>query len=234
MLRAFFRNFSVVGAAVIVAALAAYPFKRGVETLTGHGAVSAAAVREVVGRGGSVLAVLGGYRALAADFVWIKSYVSWERKNTAKCIAQMSLACALDPSMTSFWTQGASIIAFDTPHWIFAELPERLRSPEKMEALRKRQAKIALAFLADAIAAMPDNYFLLIQKGQIEIAAQQFSDAERTFERASEIGGTFYARRIYASLLKRNGKPDQAKAVVEKMISECEPDNPVLPILQKF
>lgn len=182
-------------------------------------------VRASIGNG-SLFAVLGGYRSLVADFVWIRSYVCWENKDIARCVSSMELACAIDPQMTMFWVQGASVIAFDIPHWIFNNLPKKMQTDEKMEVLRVRQARQAIAFIDKGLAMFPDNYDLLIQKGQVAIGAKLFDIAEDCYARASELNDGFYARRIYASLLVKNGKFAKAIKVLEKLLSEAEQTNP--------
>ena len=182
-------------------------------------------VRASIGNGW-LFAVLGGYRSLVADFIWIKSYVCWENKDIARCVSSMELACAIDPQMTMFWVQGASVIAFDIPHWQFERLPKKMQTDEKMELMRVRQARQAIAFIDKGLAMFPDSYELLIQKGQVAIGAKLFDIAEQCYGKASELNDGFYARRIYASLLEKNGKFSKAIPVLEKLLSEAEADNP--------
>lgn len=204
-----------------LAALAAHPLKPRFGRL-GAGSEGLAAPAG----GGVLFAVLGGYRSLAADFIWIKSYVNWERKDIAKCVSAMELACGIDPQMTMFWTQGASVIAFDIPHWLYGRLPPQLRTDAKLEALKARQARQAMRFIDKGAAMNPDNYAILVQKGQIAIAAGMFKIAEECFGRAAKLNDGFYARRIYASLLAKNGKFAESAKVLRAILGEAEPDNP--------
>lgn len=215
------KNFFAVLAAFAAAGLAGYPLKAGFRAR----APEAASVRAAVGSGG-LFAVLGGYRSLVADFVWIKCYINWEKKDISKCVSAMELACGLDPQMAMFWTQGASILAFDIPHWLFGRLPQKLRTDEKFESLKRRQARAAVEFIDKGIRMYPDSYELLVQKGQIAISAKNFKLAEECFGRAAKLNDGFYARRIYAGLLSKNGKFAEAAKVLRAVLDEAEPDNP--------
>ena len=164
--------------------------------------------------------------------VWIKSYVNWENKDIAKCLSSIELACALDPEMSSFWTQGASIIAFDIPHWLLQRLPIKMRTEEKLDFYKKRQAIQAMLFLDKGLKMFPNNDKLLIQQGQIAIAAKRFDLAEDYFRRASKLNDSFYPRRILASLLIKNGKYVEAKSVLKSVLNEAEADNPVRAIIK--
>ncbi len=224
-----FRTILALLAAVLAAAAVSFPFRRGAEKRALSGGVSASAemasVRAAVGKG-ALFAVLGGYRSLVADFLWIKGYVNWEDRDIAKCVSAMELACEIDPSTTVFWTQASSVIAFDIPHWIFERMPRNMKSDAVLDSLKIRQARKATEFIDRAVALYPDNYKLLIQKGQTAIAARLFDVAEDCFGRAAKLDDGFYARRIYASLLEKNGKFAEARKVLEKLLEEAEPDNP--------
>ena len=176
--------------------------------------------------------VLGGYRSLISDFVWIKSYLEWEKKDIAPCIASIELATAIDPYMITFWTQGASIIAFDTPHWIIGKLPKDKRTPELMAIIKKRQTRIALKFIDRALKIFPDNQELLIQKGQIAIGAGFFDIAEKAYAAvAAQPDPQIYVRRIYSSLLLKNGKFKEALKVLESILPDLDPDSPLQKII---
>lgn len=195
--------------------------------------VDSAAIRASLGSG-MLFGVLGGYRSLISDFVWIKSYLEWEKKDLAPCIASIQLATEIDPYMITFWTQGASIIAFDTPHWIIGKLPKDKQTPELMGIIKRRQTRIALKFIDRALKIFPTNQELLIQKGQIAIGAGFFSIAENAYGAVAEQPDPqIYVRRIYASLLIKNGKFQKALKVLESILPDIDPDSPLMQIIPK-
>ncbi|PWM28724.1 MAG: hypothetical protein DBX55_08815 [Verrucomicrobia bacterium] len=180
--------------------------------------------------GAPLFALLGGYRSLIADFVWIKAYIDWERKNYIDCLAALELATSLDPETITFWTQGASIIAFDTPHWLIARSAEKIDA-EMEKSIRRRQAKIALKFLDRGIAAFPDEARLWLTKGQIYIIAlSDYKGAQDCYAKIVDIYGNdapVYILRIYAALLARNGHFGEAADALKRVLSQLEPDSPI-------
>ncbi len=214
------RVLAVIAALSIAGALSA-PFKRVSDP---------AELREIASApvgGASMLAILGGYKSVIADFIWIRAYCAWEKKDSAECSASIDLACSLDPQMATFWTQGARMIAQDMPHWFLARLPKAQRDEASLNLFRRKQSLIAVALLDRGLKLNPDNLQMLIAKGQILISVEKFAEAEKVFAKAKTLSDEFYSRRIYASLAAKNGKFDAALKELEKMLSEAEADNPV-------
>ncbi len=182
---------------------------------------------------GFLFGILGGFRSIISDFVWLKAYLDWENKNITGCISAIELATSIDPYMITFWTQGAAMIAFDTPYWIVQKIPQERQSEKLLEMFKRKQGKIAIGLLDKSLSMFPDNSELLRQKGQIAIAIGDFKLAEKCFEVLSkEDNPTVYARRIYASLLVKNGKMKKAVKVLEAVLKETEADSPIRKILQ--
>ncbi len=182
---------------------------------------------------GFLFGMLGGYRSLISDFVWIKAYTDWEEKNIAGCLSAIELATSIDPYMITFWTQGSAIIAFDTPHWILEKLPPARRNDNVLNMYKRKQGKMAIELIDKALAMFPNNEELLRQKGQIAIGIANFKLAEECFAKLSSVPDpTVYARRIYASILVKNGKPQKAIKVLESVLKETEYNSPIRTILK--
>ena len=223
------KKYCVILIVFIGCAIAMSPVKHAIKNAS---SLQVSSIRASLGSG-SLFAVLGGYRSLVADMVWIRSYVSWENKDISKCVSSMELACAIDPEMTTFWTQAASIIAFDIPHWLLKRLPLKSQNDEKLDFYKKHQARQAMMFLDKGLKMFPNNYKLLIQQGQIAISAKRFDLAEDYFRRATKVDDSFYSRRILAALLIINGKISEAKKILKSVYNEAEVDNPVREIIKK-
>ena len=209
----------------ICAGIAGSPFKSA--ALSGERSVSADAVKAARGAG-ALWGLLGGYRSLISDFAWIKGYVDCERKDISGCVSAIELATTIDPYMTIFWTQGAAIIAFDTPHWMLQKLPPAQRTEAALRIFKSRQAAAAIKFLDKALALFPNNGEILLQKGQIAISEGDFKLAEECYAPLASLPEpTVYARRIYASLLVKNGKFGKAVEVLESVLRDTEPDSPI-------
>ena len=214
----------LIAAAIFLAASAAtFPIR---ESLVKDARVLSARALGAASGKGLLFGVLGGYRTLAADFVWLKGYVDWEKKDMAGCVSAIELATAIDPDMILFWTQGASIIAFDTPHWLAEKA--NMRGENALAVFKHRQGKIALKLLDEALAMFPDNRELLIQKGQIAIGIGDFKTAESCFARlAQDPDASVYVLRIYASLLAKSGKFSESIKTLERVLNGEPADSPI-------
>ena len=124
-----------------------------------------------------------------------------------------------------FWTQGASMIAFDTPHWLLEKLPPERRNETALEIYKKRQAGVAFKLLDKGLAMFPNNSDLLLLKGQIALGISDFKLAEKCY-------APVYVRRIYASILAKNGEPQKAVGVLESVLAETEADSPIKKLLE--
>lgn len=229
----FLKPLLVVALAFALAGAASLPFLRLVKNYEAQnfGTLSTESLRAAV-RNSSLFAVLGGYKSLVSDLIWIKSYVLWEKRDLSGCIASMELAATINPSRMDFWYFGSSIIAFDTPHWFSKS--GVFSSPEAEKLIKKRQAKIAISFIDKGIELFPDNDRLLVQKGQIAMVYDDFKLAEKCFKiPASRENALFYPRRIYAALLIKNGKFKDALEVYEKLDSETEDDSMLKPVFAR-
>ncbi len=218
----FVKKFFAILAMFVIASVIVAPIKKSLAKKS----VSIESLQTSLG-GGSLFAVLGGYKSLVADFVWIKSYINWEKRNIAKCVSAIEMATQIDPEMTMFWVQGSRIIAFDIPHWLWDKIPEKNRTEDKLNFFKKRQGLEAIAFVNKALKMFPNNYELLIQKGQIAIAIDDYLLAQECFYKATTVNDGFYARRIYASLLAKNGDLKKSIYVLKTVLRETEKDNPV-------
>ena len=213
----------------IVASFLSYPLKK--IALKNENTITTQSL-EVAMNKGFLFGMLGGYRSLISDFVWLKAHLDWEKRNLAGCLSAMELATSIDPYMTTFWTQGAAIIAYDTPHWMLAKLPKKARTDKLLNTFKRKQAKLAIEFLDKALAMFPTNSSLILQKGQIAISVDDFKLAETCYEKLSnEPDPTVFARRVYAGILTQNGKFQKAIDVLQSILNETESDSPLRPIL---
>ncbi|HTO02050.1 MAG TPA: hypothetical protein VL069_00040, partial [Opitutus sp.] len=161
------------------------------------------------------LAVLGGFRAIAADLVWLKSYFAWERRDVDATEPLLQLTTVLDGRPLSFWLNGARIIAFDITAWRIdaahgvGPVPESART-----RLAELQGHRALLFLQRGLAQHPHRASLWIERANIELnCLHDPSLAAESYRRASEQpDAPYFSARIYAELLRRLGRKEEALA----------------------
>ncbi|HUR56697.1 MAG TPA: hypothetical protein VM029_03250 [Opitutaceae bacterium] len=164
---------------------------------------------------GVTLALLGGFRALVADGVWLRLYALWERQDLAATDAMIRLTTAIDARPVYFWLNGARILANDLPVWRIMMQGgfERVPQPEQRRIMEE-QARSGLAHLAAAMKFHPASSDLWIERANIEL--NKLHDplaAAASYRRAWEMpNGPFYAARLHAELLRRNGRRAEALA----------------------
>ena len=160
---------------------------------------------------GVVLATLGGWRTLAADFVWLKANLAWEHEELATTRAWLDLVVAVDERPDYFWLNSARIIAYDLPVWRQRAQPDAPLAVR--ERIREEQAQQALDFLSRALAERGANAALYAEMAGIHWRVRHDSaQAAKYFRRAAETpGAPFYAGRIHAELLTSLGRKREAR-----------------------
>lgn len=158
---------------------------------------------------GVVIGVLGGFRTLLADIVFLRANYYWEKKDRPATEAWLNLATAIDPRSMFFWQNGARMIAYDIPVWRikeaggFSKLPE-----EEQQQIFAEQARRAIGMMERAGRYYPADYRVPLEIGQIY--SQKLKDDEKGAEyylKASELpNAPHYIARIHAELLRRSGK----------------------------
>ncbi len=164
---------------------------------------------------GITLGVLGGFRALAADFTWLRVFTIWEDRDLPATETLLRLVTALDPRPLYFWLNGARIVAYDMTSWRIAAaggydaVPEAVRS-----RLEREQARLALRRLDEAMQFHPASAELWIERGSIEL--NRLHDplaAAESYRRAwAQPQAPYYAARLVAEMLRRAGRKEDALA----------------------
>jgi tetratricopeptide (TPR) repeat protein len=166
---------------------------------------------------GLVLGVLGGFRSILADFVWIRGYVFWAQKtdpaNTEACVR---LAATLDPHDLMFWDDGSSIIGYDIPAWHEYDKPHP--TDEQMHEYMEVAAKRAIDFLDRGLKFEPNNYRLLFDQAMLYYnKLDDLPDAaEKYREAADHTNIPYLAARTYIRILRRLGRDREALDYMKK------------------
>ncbi|MBD5779348.1 hypothetical protein IEN85_07565 [Pelagicoccus sp. NFK12] len=162
---------------------------------------------------GITLAALGGYRNVAANFVWISMYGDWRYRLKEEVLEKMQLAVSLNPESVYFWVDGSRIIANDMPVWqVGDDFMESLFESEEGIEIRKAYGEQALAFLERAPEAMSHEIPILVEKAAI--CWQRLADLDRAlvfFKQAvqqEEVPN--HICRVYAEILVKNGQVREA------------------------
>ncbi len=163
-------------------------------------------------RGG---ALLGGFRTLAADFLWLRVNVLWEKRDLPGTMQNLRLVTALDPRPLVFWLNGARMMAYDMPAWRVAALGGRaVGAGGVARRIESDQAHLALAWLDAALKFHPASPAVFIERANIRINClhDPAAAAEEYRRAAGQPGAPRYAARLHAEMLRRAGRKTEALA----------------------
>jgi hypothetical protein len=119
----------------------------------------------------------------------------------------------VDPRPLYFWINGARMIAYDMPHWRVRVAGGSARVPLVVQRrIDEEQAWVALGLLERALAAHPMHPLLLLEIAHIhQRRRHDLVTASEYYRLAAQApGAPYYAARIYAELLKKQGRSREA------------------------
>ena len=169
---------------------------------------------------GVTLALLGGFRALVADIAWVRMYALWEKHDLPGTQSLLQLVTAIDPRPVYFWVNGARIVANDFSAWRLDMAGGYAVAGDSTEQrINREQGTIAVQHLDAAMAFHPSNPDLWIERANIELnRLRDVGAAAESYRRAWEQPrAPFYAARLHAELLRRQGRKAEALAWLVKL-----------------
>ncbi len=176
---------------------------------------------------GVMLGLLGGFRAIVADFTWLRLHVIWEQRDLATTDTLVRLVTAIDPRPIYFWVNGARIMAFDLAAWRI-ELAGGYESMPvaQQEQLGAQQARLAIRLLEEAMTFHPANAALWIERANIELnRLHDTAAAAVSYRKAWEQpGAPAYAARLHAELLRRLGRKAEALVWLTRLHPQLPPE----------
>ncbi|MEM9159388.1 MAG: hypothetical protein AAGB46_10090 [Verrucomicrobiota bacterium] len=176
---------------------------------------------------GMSLALLGGYRPIVANMVWIAMDGAWMRRDFDTTLSHIKLATSIDPRHEFFWLNGARIIANDMPTWRYSyEEMDRLHTTIEGRMIKDEFAEEALELLEKGSSRLPENPLILAEMGVIEWRKKD------NLQRAGDLflkawgmpDAPYYVGRIYAEVLERQGRREEALAFLREMVIDL-PEN---------
>jgi len=176
---------------------------------------------------GVTLGLLGGFRAIVADFTWLRLHVIWEQRDLAATDTLLRLVTTIDPRPLYFWVNGARIIAFDMTAWRIAEAGgHEVLSAVQRDRLGAEQARLAIRLLEEAMTFHPGNAALWIERANIELNRLRDSEAAaESYRKAWEQpGAPTYAARLHAELLRRLGRKAEALVWLTRLHPQLPPE----------
>lgn len=185
-------------------------------------AVNLSTTEPVSAESGS-LAVLGGWRTVAAGGAWLRANLAWEQRDAAATRALLELAVTADSRTLHFWLNAARMMAYDFPAW---------RADGALRAVREQmvreEAERALEFLERGLSRHPARAEIYLEMANIRLRA--LGDREGAAElfrlAAEQPDAPFHAARIHAELLRELGRPTEALARLRSILPGLPVDDP--------
>lgn len=165
---------------------------------------------------GIMVGLLGGFRAVTADFLWVRTNAVWEEQDLPGAQTLIRLVTTVDSRPLIFWVNGARMIGYDMPVWrIDAAARGGADVPAVVQTrIYHEQAMAALAVLERARSHHPGEPLLLIEMANLrQRKLGDLAGAAELYRRAAHMpGAPFYAARIYGEMLKQLGRERDAYA----------------------
>jgi tetratricopeptide (TPR) repeat protein len=139
------------------------------------------------------------------------------------------LITTLDPRPEFFWINGARMISYDVPRWRIREAGGYdAISAHRERAIIEEQAEQAFTFLEKARAFHPENYRLVMEVAQIYLnRLKDDAKAAEWFLKASRLPDCpYYVSRMYAELLRKQGKLNEAYTYLTGLYQSLPNDDP--------
>lgn len=182
------------------------------QIMYGDSAAFSFEVRDSLGQG-LTLAALGGFRGLAANFVWISVTTAWENQQWTRVRTLTELAVLLQPRVLFFWENGAWHLA-----WNASVAAENYNAPDKTPGQRARESRqwieAGRVMLERGIRAIPEKPQLYMRMGELhQQRLEDYATAAQYYRlAAARPGAPTFAERFVGYMLERAGQKQEAYA----------------------
>lgn len=169
---------------------------------------------------GVTVGLLGGFRAIVADFFWIKTNAVWEDNDLPGTQTFIKLVTAIDPRPIYFWQNGSRMIAYDMPNWRIVNEGGYDAVPQaRQRKIDEEQSAVALKYLNEALGFHPDHPLLHVEIANVYLNRLKDNEsAAEAYKQAALLpNAPFYAGRIHAELLRRMGRNAEAYAWLKQL-----------------
>jgi tetratricopeptide (TPR) repeat protein len=190
-------------------------------------ALDLASLEGALGQGITV-GLLGGFRAVLANFMWLRVNAHWEDYDLPGTQTMINFVTTVDPRPTFFWLNGARMIAYDMAVWRVREIDRDDNVPRAVkERLDDEQGMIAIRYLERGLNFHPDHPLLFIEIANIyQRKRLDVEQAAEYYRRASLTENTpTFAPRIYAELLRRLDRKEEAYEWLSNLYLKLDPEN---------
>src|ERR1051325_3919915 len=159
------------------------------------------------------VAILGGFRGVVCDFVWIAAHGSWEKQEWFKMKQYFEVVTSLQPMSVLYLETSAWHMAWNISYSV-SQNPKEPRAA-KRELARRQWIEEGRKFLEKGIENIPEKYDLYFHLGWLIMQKQDYLDAQLNQP------GLHYleaAKRFQETWQKF---PNEAPTYVSRMVGHC-------------
>jgi tetratricopeptide (TPR) repeat protein len=160
----------------------------------------------------AAVAVLGGFRGIVTDFLWLAAHNDWEKREWFRMKPKLDTVVMLQPHFIDYWDIGAWHMAWNISY------DASVNTAEPREAFRLKEQRYWIdegeKFLREAIKNNPDEWMLYFKLGWLlDQKQQKYKEAAEWFAKAAEFKDVpLYVRRQVGHALNRAGLKKEALA----------------------
>lgn len=122
------------------------------------------------------VALLGGFRGVVADLLWIRAHEAWERQEWYHIKQYFNLVTTLQPLSVLFWETAAWHMAWNISYAVSQD-PREPRAA-KRELARRQWIEEGRRFLEQGVENIPDRYHLYFHLGWLIMQKQDYLAAD--------------------------------------------------------
>ncbi len=181
---------------------------------------------------GVTIGLLGGFRAVVADLLWIRTNVIWEEQDAAvipTMETMIRLVTTIDPRPVYFWLNGSRIIAYDMAAWRVREAGDYGNIPETaVQRYHDEQAETGIRLLERGREYHPDSPELVVDIANIYLRRMENREMAAEYYRigAEMENAPPFVARIYAEILRQMGENRRAYDWLVDLYPTLDPANP--------
>lgn len=161
----------------------------------------------------AAVALLGGFRGVVCDFIWIAAHGSWERQEWFKMRQYFELVTTLQPMSVHYWETSAWHMAWNISYAVSQD-PKEPRARNR-ERARRQWIEAGRAFLERGIENIPEKYDLYFQLGWLIMQKQDYVDVETNRPGHHFVEAADHFKRAW------NKFPGDAPTYVSRMAGHC-------------
>jgi hypothetical protein len=161
------------------------------------------------------VALLGGFRGVVCDFIWITAHGSWERQEWFKMKQYFNMVVTLQPMSVHYWETAAWHMAWNISYSVSQD-PKEPRAAKREQA-RRHWIEEGRKFLERGVENVPERYNLYFQLGWLIMQKQDYinADPEHGYPGKHFVEAADWFKKAWLQF------PEEAPTYIGRMVGHC-------------